>query len=720
MNSDEPISSSMHEELERLRARVLELEYRERQQERIEIALDECTRLATLTNEVSVALIQDSTLQASLQRCAKALVTYLGAAFARIWTLNTGTQVLELQASAGMYTHLNGPHSRVPVGMFKIGLIAAERQPHLTNAVIGDPRVGDQEWAKREGMVAFAGYPLLVEDELVGVMALFARVPLSTAVIDAMASISNAVALGIERKRVEEERTQLLLAEQQISAQAEAARSRLALILDNLTDGFMIFDDEWRYSYINPQAQPYTGKPWQDLLGKNVWEEFPELVGTLYYQKYHYAVLHQEPVAFEIFTASLSGWFDIHAYPIPGGLAVYFRDITERKHAEEERMRLLEVEQQAHAEAEAAKQQVVAILESITDAFFALDTQWHFTYLNAQSEPLLQHKREEMLGKNIWDEFPEAVDSTFYQQYHFALEQQKSVTFEEFYPPLETWFEVRAYPTPGGLSIYYHNISERKQAEEERLRLLKITETARNEAEAALQVRNDFLSSVSHDLKTPLAVMKGNMQLMQRRLKRGEVPDRGWLSDRLAVLESSIVKMNSMVETLLDVAKLQAGQKLDMDMRPIQLIPLIQQVITEQQETTRRHQIKVETPAEDVTIHGDLIRLDRVLTNLIGNAIKYSPTGGQIMVNIASEKGQSQPWVALSVCDQGVGIPATDQPHIFEPFYRAGNVTERIQGTGIGLASVAHVVHQHGGTISVSSEEGQGSTFVVRLPCAIQ
>ena len=154
-------------------------------------------------------------------------------------------------------------------------------------------------------------------------------------------------------------------------------------------------------------------------------------------------------------------------------------------------------------------------------------------------------------------------------------------------------------------------------------------------------------------------------------------------------------------------------------MRPVQLVPLIQQVITEQQETTRRHQIQVDIPAEDVTVHGDSIRLDRVLTNLIGNAIKYSPTGGQIMVNIAPEKGQDQPWVALSVRDQGVGIPAIDQPHIFEPFYRAGNVTDHIQGTGIGLASVAHVIHQHGGTISVRSEEGQGSTFVVRLPCAI-
>ena len=95
-----------------------------------------------------------------LQRCAEALVDHLHGAFARIWTLNPQEDVLELQASAGLYTHLDGPHSRVPVGKYKIGLIAQERKPHLTNAVVGDPRVSDQEWARREGMVAFAGYPL--------------------------------------------------------------------------------------------------------------------------------------------------------------------------------------------------------------------------------------------------------------------------------------------------------------------------------------------------------------------------------------------------------------------------------------------------------------------------------------------------------------------------------------------------------------------------------
>jgi two-component system cell cycle sensor histidine kinase/response regulator CckA len=135
----------------------------------------------------------------ALQQCAEALVTHMGAAFARIWTLNERDGVLELQASAGLYTDVDGPHGRVPLGQFKIGHIARDRTPHLTNAVIGDPQVSDQDWARREGMVAFAGYPLIVDGRVVGVMALFARYALSDAVISAMASVADRIALGIER-----------------------------------------------------------------------------------------------------------------------------------------------------------------------------------------------------------------------------------------------------------------------------------------------------------------------------------------------------------------------------------------------------------------------------------------------------------------------------------------------------------------------------------------
>ena len=161
-------------------------------------------RQAALRADVSAALGEGGPLQSILQRCAESMVRNLEAAFARIWTLDEEEHVLELRASAGMYTHLDGPHSRVPVGSLKIGLIARERLPHLTNDVLDDPRVSEKAWARREGMVAFAGYPLIVEDRLVGVAAMFARAALTEDVIEALASVADAIAQGIERKRAEE------------------------------------------------------------------------------------------------------------------------------------------------------------------------------------------------------------------------------------------------------------------------------------------------------------------------------------------------------------------------------------------------------------------------------------------------------------------------------------------------------------------------------------
>ena len=171
---------------------------------RSELALAERVRLAELTAKIGVALTEGNTLQHTLQACAAALVEHLDAAFARVWTLSEAGDVLELQASAGLYTHLDGPHSRVPVGKFKIGMIAIERKPHLTNQVIGDPRVGDQAWAKREGMVAFAGYPLIVDGAIVGVMGLFARRPLPPATLETLRSAADLLAVGIRRKNAED------------------------------------------------------------------------------------------------------------------------------------------------------------------------------------------------------------------------------------------------------------------------------------------------------------------------------------------------------------------------------------------------------------------------------------------------------------------------------------------------------------------------------------
>jgi PAS domain S-box-containing protein len=167
-------------------------------------AVAELRTLVSLTAEVANALTRSSSLREGLQLCANALVQGLDAAFARIWTLNEKENVLELQASAGFSTHLDGPHSRVPVGQLKIGLIAQECKAHLTDNAIGDPLIGDQEWARREGMVAFAGYPLLAAGRVVGVMALFSRQAHTPMTLHAMQTVADSIAHGIAHWRTVE------------------------------------------------------------------------------------------------------------------------------------------------------------------------------------------------------------------------------------------------------------------------------------------------------------------------------------------------------------------------------------------------------------------------------------------------------------------------------------------------------------------------------------
>ncbi len=179
------------------------------QRKKAEDGLIKQARIVTLGAEIGSALVQSKDLESLLQLCTESIVKHLDAAFARIWTLNEKENNLELMASAGIYTHKNGNHGSIPVGKFKIGIIAQNKKPHLTNEVMGDPQVSDQEWAKREGMIAFAGYPLVVADKLVGVMAMFAKKALHGNDLKALASISDEIALGIERKKAEEEKTKL-------------------------------------------------------------------------------------------------------------------------------------------------------------------------------------------------------------------------------------------------------------------------------------------------------------------------------------------------------------------------------------------------------------------------------------------------------------------------------------------------------------------------------
>jgi PAS domain S-box-containing protein len=248
-------------------------------------------RLIALGAEVGIALTRIQDLQEALQSCVESVVKHVDAALARIWTLDDARPGLQLQASAGMYGYPNGP-GRIPLGALEIGIIARKRQPHLTNNAVEDPRIGNPEWVSEEGIVAFAGYPLIVENRLVGVAATFARHPLDDDALNALESIANSLAIGIERKKTDQARETLLASE-------KAARHEVEILnhLGNLA--FAELDLEKLVQAVTDAATELTGAQFgvfsynaladgnesnllfaisamtRDVLAQDAFEEFP-------------------------------------------------------------------------------------------------------------------------------------------------------------------------------------------------------------------------------------------------------------------------------------------------------------------------------------------------------------------------------------------------------------------------------------------------------------
>jgi PAS domain S-box-containing protein len=228
--------------------------------------------------------------------------------------------------------------------------------------------------------------------------------------------------------------------------------------------------------------------------------------------------------------------------------------------------------------------------------------------------------------------------------------------------------------------------------------------------------KEEFLAAVSHDLKNPLTTIKAVAQMHQRRGVSADDPQAASLRDGLKTVERTASRIAAMLDEFLDVTRLQMGRPLDLDRQPTDLVALAQRVAADHQQMTERHQVRVESTVAALDGHWDAVRLERVLGNLLANAIKYSPDGGEVVLTLGDEEDATGTWAVLRVRDQGVGIPVKDLPRVFDRFYRGTNVAGKIPGSGIGLAGARQIVEQHGGTITVQSQEGMGSTFTVRLP----
>lgn len=231
------------------------------------------------------------------------------------------------------------------------------------------------------------------------------------------------------------------------------------------------------------------------------------------------------------------------------------------------------------------------------------------------------------------------------------------------------------------------------------------------QSQAAVRLRDVFLSVAAHELKTPLTALLGYVYLLQRRLAAHpaltDADRRG-----LATIEEQSRRLNELVDTMLDVTRLGEGQ-LELHREPLDLCVLTRSIAQDMEQFAPNHQIAWECDDAPVLVDGDSQRLRQVVQNLLQNAVKYSPNGGVIMVMVTRD-GQ---YGNIAVRDHGIGIPAEAINQLFDRFYRASNVNPlRISGFGIGLYIVHEIVRRHGGTVLVESVEGEGSTFTMRLP----
>ncbi|HEY8623232.1 MAG TPA: PAS domain S-box protein, partial [Casimicrobiaceae bacterium] len=517
----------------------------------LQVSLHERERLATLYGDVGLALTRSGSLREVLQSCAEAVVRNLDAAFARIWILNPQTNVLELAASAGLYTHLDGPHSRVPVGQFKIGLIAAERKPHLTNSVVGDPRVSDQEWARREGMVAFAGYPLVVEDQTVGVLAMFARQRLSPILLQSLETVAYGTALLIKQKRDEEA--------------LRASEKRKTAILETALDCIITIDRDGTVLEFNPAAERTFGYTREQALGRKMLEliipkELRERHAGDVEDYLSGAGQPQFERRFETTAMRANGFeFPIELAVVRINMdgsdlfTVFLRDITARRQAEQQRERLL-------ADAEAAQRSYRELAESMPQQVWTAQPDGTLDYINQRGLDYFRRSSGELLAAG-WLAVVHPGDAP--------------AAIERWRHSLQTGepYEVEFRLAQGGTGQYsWHlgraaairdhsgaivrwigtntDIQDRKKVEED-------LQEAKANADFANQAKSQFLASMSHELRTPLNAVIGYSEMLQE-----EATERGLteLVPDLKKIHRAGSYLLNLINNVLDLSKIEAGK----------------------------------------------------------------------------------------------------------------------------------------------------------------
>jgi PAS domain S-box-containing protein/excisionase family DNA binding protein len=505
-----------------------------------------------------------------------------------------------------------------------------------------------------------------------------------------------------------------------------ASHDQLAAILASVADGITVQDPAGRLLYANDAAARLIGFPTvADLLAAplgtitaafRITDETGAPVSPEHLPG-RQALVRKAPVEavlrYDILATGETQWSRVHAVPVLADdgtvrfTVTAFQDITELRRADE------------------AEQRLAAIVTSSADAIVSKTLDGIVTSWNASAEHMFGYTAEEMIGQPILRLIPPERQ----HEEDFILARLRAGERVEHFETVRVTKDGRRLdvsltisPVHGraggiiGASKIARDITAQKQLEAERAQLLAREQAARADAQQALAVRDEFLASLSHDLRTPLTSIRGLAQLLARQVGRLEMPEAPRLLDRAAGIDQAAGRMAAMVDELLDLMRLQAGQPLDLRREAVDLVALVGRCVAAQAPAAAGHDLQVAAAVPALVGWWDPGRLARVIDNLLSNAIKYSPNGGRIDIAVRPDTGAGESWAELVVEDEGVGIPAADLPFIFETFRRGANVTGRMMGAGLGLAGVRRMVEHHGGTITVTSTEDQGTTVTVRLP----
>jgi PAS domain S-box-containing protein len=358
-------------------------------------------------------------------------------------------------------------------------------------------------------------------------------------------------------------------------------------------------------------------------------------------------------------------------------------------------------------------------------AIFMLDTDGQIITWNAGAQRIKGYTQDEIIGQHFSIFYPPEDRARAATELRVAIAEGR---YEE-----EGWrmrkdgtrFWANVVLTPlydddgtlRGFGKVTRDMTERKQAEEQREQLraseqrLAREREERAQMEAVMRLREEFLTITAHELRTPITSMLGYAELLQRRSEQSDLHAERLLQPVRVVIEQA-QRLDRLTASLLDFTRLEHGQ-LVLNRQTIDLRSVVARVIEQLHMLMDHHTLSVTYPSEPLVIEGDQLRLEQIMYNVLQNAIKYSPTGGNITIKVRHEQEQA----VVTITDQGVGIAAHDLPHVFDRFYRAeSTIQQHMSGIGLGLYIVKELVALHYGTINVHSVTGVGSTFTIAFP----